>query len=86
MAFQSLRHFKAIEKSRRQLAPSLRPPVALPQVTFHQPIAPIAWMSGTTKGYARGDALKIYMLMLLIGTIAAMSHLNPQSNSAKRKA
>jgi len=25
------------------------------------------------------------MLMLLIGTIAAMSHLNPQCNSAKRK-
>jgi hypothetical protein len=43
-------------------------------------------MSGTAKGYARGDALKIYMLMLLIGTIAAMSHLNPQCNSAKRKA
>jgi len=30
--------------------------------------------------------LKIYVLMLLIGTIAAMSHLNPRRDSAKRKA
>jgi hypothetical protein len=41
---------------------------------------------GNRNGARRGDALKIYMLMLLIGTIAGMSHLNPQCNSAKPKA
>jgi hypothetical protein len=33
-----------------------------------------------------GDTLKIYMLMLLIGAIAAMSHLNFDRKSAQRKA
>jgi hypothetical protein len=34
----------------------------------------------------RGEALKIYVLMLLIGSIAAMSHLAPARESAKGKA
>jgi hypothetical protein len=33
-----------------------------------------------------GDTVKIYMLMLLIGAIAAMSHLNFDRKSGERKA
>src|SRR5271166_1740334 len=40
----------------------------------------------TDLGKPGGNTLKIYILMLLIGTIAAMSHLHPGRNSAKRKA
>jgi len=33
-----------------------------------------------------GETMKIYMLMVLIGAIAAMSHLNPERKSPERGA
>ena len=33
-----------------------------------------------------GEMMKIYMLMVLIGAIAAMSHLNPERKSPERRA
>ena len=35
-------------------------------------------------GWKREGMLKIYMLMVLIGAIAAMSHLNSERNSPER--
>jgi hypothetical protein len=35
---------------------------------------------------SRGEMMKIYMLMVLIGAIAAMSHLNPERKSPERGA
>jgi hypothetical protein len=70
----------------------LRPPAALPQVTFHQPIALIAPSGARTANAGRanpagkfvGNTLKICILMLLIGAIAAMSHLNIDRKSAEK--
>jgi hypothetical protein len=33
-----------------------------------------------------GEMMKIYMLMVLIGAIAAMSHLNPERKAPEQKA
>jgi hypothetical protein len=72
----------------------LRTPAGLSQVTFHQPVALIAirWSRGRNPWAANsggrtnpGCTLKIYMLMLLIGAIAAMSHLNFDRKSAEQK-
>jgi hypothetical protein len=76
--------------SQRGAMSRLRPPAALPQVTFHQLIALIAPKSSDggkpPAGEFVGDTMKIYMLMLLISAIAAMSHLNFERKSAERKA
>ena len=36
--------------------------------------------------FSQGEMMKIYMLMVLIGTIAAMSHVNVDRKSPRRGA
>jgi hypothetical protein len=68
----------------------LRTPLRAPQVTIRQPLECLlhagAW--GETSGgrwpIKREDMLKIYMLMVLIGAIAAMSHFKSERGSPER--
>ncbi|MGZ3291560.1 MAG: hypothetical protein ACXU87_26380, partial [Xanthobacteraceae bacterium] len=43
-------------------------------------------MTVPAAGRAQGETMKIYMLMVLIGTIAAMSHVNVDRKSPGRGA
>ena len=66
----------------------LRTRLHTPQVTIRQLLECLlhARERGETSGgrQRREDMLKIYMLMVLIGAIAAMSHLNSERSSPER--
>jgi hypothetical protein len=42
--------------------------------------------AGRQRPASPGEMMKIYMLMVLIGAIAAMSHLNPERKAPEQKA